>query len=179
MRRPRVLDSRLGPVAEWRIATLALLTAVLLAGCSREKPAEKLSFENLSDTTSLSEGAPLLESFQAYRMQNGAARVHGVLRLPDSTKVQVAIKKPGGGVSVAMTHVVVIGGTFDSPPMLGDQGALPKATYQYEISVHFNPDWQPLRVLQATNDGRALRGPGITRARNGEAVLFLTREGTL
>lgn len=160
---------------------LALLAAAsgVLVGCSREKPAEKLSFETLSDTTTLSQGADILESFEAYRMKNGAVRVHGRMRLPDSTKVQVAFRKPEGGASLAMAHVWVIGGEFDSPPLLGDTGPLPKARYQYEVLVHFNSDWQLPRVLRELDKGQGLRGPGITRARNGDAALFLTREGSL
>ena len=163
------------------LLALALLAAAsgALVGCSREKPAETLSFETLSDTTTLSQGADILESFEVYRMKNGAVRVHGRMRLPDSTKVQVAFKQPGGGASLAMAHVWVIGGEFDSPPLLGEGGPLPRARYQYEVLVHFNPDWQPTRVLRELDHGQGLRGPGITRARNGDAALFLTREGSL
>ncbi|MCE9626347.1 MAG: hypothetical protein K8R56_00335, partial [Candidatus Eisenbacteria bacterium] len=118
-------------------------------------------------------------SFEPSRMKNGAVLVHGKLRLPDSTKVQVAIKKPGSTVAVGMVHVWVIGGVFDSPPILGDAGPLPKGDYAFEITVHFNADWQPPRVLRESNNGQSLRGPGITRARNGDAALFLTREGSL
>ena len=106
-------------------------------------------------------------------------RVHGKMRLPDSTKVQVAIQKRGSPVALGMVHVWVIGGVFDSPPILGETGPLPKGDYVFEIKVLFNPDWQPSRVLRESNNGLGLRGPGITRARNGEAALYLTREGPL
>ena len=45
--------------------------------------------------------------------------------------------------------------------------------------MHFNEDWQPLSVLRQTQEGRALHGPGMTRTRNGDAALYLTREGPL
>jgi hypothetical protein len=112
-------------------------------------------------------------------MSNGAVRVTGRARLPDSTKLQIAIRLPGGTTSVAMAHVVVIDGQFDTPPLLGDTGPLPAGDYRFEVLAHFDSDWQPARVLRETGNGRGLRGPGITRARNGDAALFLTREGHL
>jgi hypothetical protein len=170
--------------AQSTAAAVLLITCAasvcLLAGCSREKQAEPpLSFEKLPDTTGLSAGAAVLEQFEPYRMDNGAVRVRGRMRLPDSTKVQIAIKQPRGTVSVAMAHVRVLGGQFDSPPLLGDHGPLPKGDYRFEVLVHFDADWQPTRVLRELGGGHALRGPGITRARNGDAALFITREGQL
>jgi len=151
----------------------------MLAGCGREKPREELTFERLPDTTGLSAGAAILERFETYRTPEGAVRVAGDLRLPDSTRLEVAIRAPGGGSAVAMAHVVVLDGKFDTPPMLGENGPLPVGEYRLEVLVHFDADWQPARVLRATANGRSLRGPGITRARNGDAALFLTREGRL
>lgn len=153
---------------------------VALAGCSRKTQDEPpLTFEKLPDTTGLSAGADILEQFEPYRMSNGALRVRGHLRLPDSTKVQIAIKQPRGAVSLAMAHVVVLGGQFDSPPMIGERGPLPTARYRIELLVHFDADWQPARVLRELEGGAPLRGPGITRARNGDTALFLTRESHL
>jgi hypothetical protein len=158
---------------------VALLVLPLVVGCDRKRPEPELSFESSSDTTGLSRGADVMASFEPYRMSNGALRARGRMRLPDSTKVEIAVMRPGGRTSVAMSHAFVLGGTFDSPPMLGDTGPLPHGAYHYEVRVHFNDDWQTPRVLRETDRGLALRGPGMTRARNGEAVLFLTREGTL
>jgi len=152
---------------------------ISLASCGREKPASELSFEKLPDTTGLSRGADVLERFEPYRMANGAVRVTGRARLPDGTKLQIAIKQPDGVVSVAMAHVVVQGSQFDTPPLLGERGPLPKGHYRFEVLSHFNSDWQPPEVLRALEDGRSLRGPGVTRARNGAAALYLIREGTL
>ena len=155
------------------------LYALSLVGCSREKPQAPLTFEHLPDTTGRSVGGELVNQFTPSRMANGAVRVRGEVRLPDSTKLQIAIRAPGGGVSLAMAQVWVLGGRFDTPPLLGDHGPLPKGNYRFDVLAHFNADWQPPRVLRATANGHALRGPGITRARNGDAALFLTREGHL
>ena len=153
--------------------------ALSLAGCSREKPQQPLTFEHLPDTTGLSEGAAILKSFAPYRMANGAVRVSGEVRLPDSTKLQIAIRAPGGTVSLAMAQVVVVGGRFDTPPLLGDRGPLPVGDYRFEVLAHFDADWQPARVLREIATGDGLHGPGVTRARNGDAALFLAREARL
>lgn len=150
-----------------------------MAGCSREKPQPPLTFEQLPDTTGLSAGGAIVDRLEPSRMANGAVRVTGSARLPDSTKLQLSIRAPGGGVALAMAQVWVMGGRFDTPPLLGDHGPLPRGRYRLEVLTQFNPDWQPERVLRETTHGQALRGPGITRARNGDAALFLTREGDL
>ena len=162
---------------------LAILAGLVagLAGCGggHEKPAQELSFEQLPDTTGLTRGAPILESLEASRMTSGAVRVTGRVRLPDGTKLQVAIKQPGGRVSVAMAQVFVEGERFDTPPLLGDNGPLPRGEYHLELLCHFDRDWQRADVLRAMGGGLGLRGPGITRARDGSAALFLTREARL
>lgn len=166
-----------------RCLSIVVAAALLVvAGCSR-KPESKtdapLTFEKLPDTTGLSVGPDVLVDLVPYRMDNGALRVRGRLRLPDSTMVRIAIKQPGGNVAVAMAQVFVIGEQFDSPPMLGDRGPLPKARYVIELLSHFDADWQPASVVRELGNGATLRGPGITRARNGDAALFLTRETRL
>lgn len=162
------------------VGRVALCVAALsLASCGREKPSSDLTFETLPDTLGLSEGAPVLERFEPYRMANGAVRVTGRARLPDGTKLQIAIKEPHGEVSVAMAHVYVQGSQFDSPPLLGDRGPLPKGRYRFEVLSHFNADWQPPDVMRKLHDGQDLRGPGVTRARNGAAALYLVRETQL
>jgi len=158
----------------------ACLLAGSLAGCGGcgRKPAtdDALTFENLPDTAGLSVGRPILEAFDAYRMDSGALRVRGRADLPDGTRLQVAVKRPGEKVSVAMVQLTVQDRQFDSPPMVGEAGPLPVANYRFEITVHFTPDWQSAEVLRATGDGRALRGPGITRSRMGDAALYLVEE---
>jgi hypothetical protein len=152
------------------------MLATALGGCGRSHPGQQLTFEHLPDTTGVGAGPAILESLEPSRMANGTVRVHGRIRLPDSTRVQVAIRKPGGVVSVAMAHVWVIGGAFDTPPLLGDTGPLPHGRYRFEVSTHFNADWQNARVLRET---AALHGTGMTRARNGDPTLLLSQEGSL
>ena len=157
----------------------ACVLALLLAGCGSDKPATELSFETLPDTTGLSAGAAVLERFEPYRMANGAVRVTGSARLPDGTKLQIAIKRPNGESSVAMAHVYVQGSQFDSPPLLGDRGPLPRGDYRFEVLSLFTDDWQSPEVLRALRGGQSLRGPGVTRAKNGSAALYLVHEARL
>jgi len=160
---------------------LPLSAALLLGACGRraEEPRQELTFEKLPDTTGLSRGAAIVERFEPYRMPNGAVCVTGRVRLPDGTRLQIAIRSPAGREAVAMAQVVVQGLQFDTPPLLGDRGPLPKGDYRFEVLAHFNADWQSPEVLRATADGTSLRGPGMTRARDGGATLFLAREARL
>jgi hypothetical protein len=76
---------------------LVAAAALALAGCSGgEKKPEALTFEKLPDTTGLSRGEPILGSFEASRMNNGAVRVSGHVRLPDGTRLQIAIRNREG-----------------------------------------------------------------------------------
>jgi hypothetical protein len=156
-----------------------LLLLLALAACGRDKPASELTFESLPDTTGLTDGLPVVQEFEPYRMANGAVRVKGRVRVPDGTLLQVAIKQPGGRVSVAMAQVRVQGHTFDTPPLLGENGPLPKGDYRFELLSHFTPLWQGAEGAGALRAGPSLRGPGITRARDGAAALFLVKEGRL
>src|SRR5262245_33600383 len=185
---PRDLPTRAAPGCTQGspgLPSLFLATGMMmvLAGCGGgsggEKPTQDLSFERLPDTTGLSRGAAILESFEASRMSSGAVRVSGRVRLPDGTKLQIAIKEPGGRVSVAMAQVFVQGERFDTPPLLGERGPLPRGEYRFEVLGHFDRDWQTDDVLREMGGGSRLRGPGITRARDGSAALFLTREARL
>ena len=174
MRRPRFARTR---------AVLATCFALaVLAGCGKGGDTRSrqgdLSFQRLADTTGLSAGEPVVRDFEAYRMDSGALRVRGRARLPDGTRVQVAVKRPGGRSALAMVQVALKDGAFDSPPMIGERGPLPKDRYVFEISAQFVPEWQPPEVLRATDDGRALRGPGITRTQMGGAMLWLVEEMT-
>ena len=144
-----------------------------LAGCGggHEKPAQELSFEQLPDTTGLTRAARHARRLERFE--------DGRVRLPDGTKLQIAIKQPGGRVSVAMAEVVVQGERFDTPPLLGENGPLPRGKYQLELLGHFDHDWQTGDVLRAMGGGANLRGPGITRARDGSAALYITQEAHL
>jgi len=177
---------RASPTREFRAraplaCALVLVLGGLPAGCGghTEKAAQELSFEKLPDTTGLSAGPAVLERFEPYRMSNGAVRVSGRVRLPDGTKLQIAIKQPGGRVSVAMAQVFVRSSQFDTPPLLGEKGPLPEGDYRFELLGHFDSLWQNPDVMRAMDGGVNLRGPGITRARDGSAALFLTREARL
>ncbi len=169
------------PCARTCALLLACVSLALLAGCGRGKGAQRqqdLTFEQLADTAGLSRGAPILESFDAYRMENGALRVRGRARLPDGTRLHVALRHRGERNSLAMVQVEVTGGAFDSPPIVGESGPLPKGRYVFDITTQFLPEWQPPEVLRATDNGRSIRGPGITRTRVGTAMFELTQEMT-
>ncbi len=168
------------PTPVTRGLVVALLPfALALASCERKTPEPELTFESSRDTSGLSQGEDVLASFEPYRMDNGAVRVRGRMRLPDSTKVEIRIERPDRPIAVAMAHAEVLGGQFDSPPMLGEAGPLPHGAYRYQVRVIFDEAWQPLRVLHETASGASLRGPGMTRTREGGAMLALEREGTL
>ena len=157
---------------------LAIASLVLFAaGCGGEKKeAPPLTLEVLPDTAGLSQGGPIVDSLAVERLDAGPLRVSGRVHLPDGTRLQVAIRRPGGRSALAMTQVIVNGGRFESPPMVGDQGPLPPGKYRFEILAHFTPDWQSADVLRSTDEGRTLRGPGITRSRQGNAAFFMVEE---
>ncbi len=76
---------------------------------------------------------------------------------------------------VERVQVSIVNGRFETAPLLGDRGPLPVANYRFEFLTQFNSAWQPQSVLDATRDGRALRGPGMTRGTM-EAAFLLNRE---
>lgn len=164
------------------VLCLALFAAALVAGCGSRTEKSEVTFEPLDaapDTAGLTQGDPLLVSLEPSRTSEGAVTLAGRVRLPESTKVQVAVKVPGGEVAMAMAHVFVHDGGFVTTPLMGDEGPLKQGRYRVEVLVPFTPDWQTAEVLRATGDGKRLRGPGITRGRDGRAALFLTREVAL
>jgi len=160
-----------------RFVLLGACLAALAAGCGGEREeASPLTFETLPDTAGLSRGAAIVDSLSVERMDGGALRVSGRVRLPEGTKLQVAVRPAGGGSSLAMTHAIVTDGRFETPPLAGDLGPLPPGRYRFEVLAHFTPDWQTAAVLRASGDGRALRGPGITRSKQGDAAFLLVEE---
>ena len=163
-----------------RILFAACLLLAVLAGCGRgdggPSQHDNLTFEQLSDTSGLSAGEPIVQSLEAYRMTGGAMRVKGRARLPDGARIQVAIRHPGESSSLAMVRVSVQEGVFETPPIMSERGPLPPDRYVFEISAQFVPEWQPPEVLRATDQGRSLRGPGVTRTQRGGAMLWLTQE---
>jgi len=173
---PRTRDS-------WRRALVLLLGAILLpglAGCSR-RPARDagLSFEDLSDTTGLTQGAPILTSFEPYRITGQALRVRGTASLPDGTRLQVTIVRVATGEIALVAQVTVQDRAFETAPLMGLSGPLPVDLYRFDVRAQFNSAWQPDRVLRATHDGRSLRGPGITRGTGGQPAFFLREERRL
>ena len=151
--------------------------ALLGMGCGQSRePSQALTFEQLPDTAGLSQGRAILTEFEPVRMDGGAMRVVGGADLPEGTRLQLSIKRPGERTTVAMAHVEVHDRRFESPPLMGEYGPLPQARYLFEVTARFTPDWQAASVLRATGDGKSLRGPGITRDRNGDAMFFLSKE---
>lgn len=158
------------------VIAAAGLCAWAIAGCGREQqprqPRENvLTLEELQkerDTTGLSHGDALMRKFEPYRMENGALRVRGELGFPDQTVFQIAIYRPGGRYPLTRVQSVVRRGQFDTPPIIDATGnPFAPGTYRFELSVFFEPSLQPRSVMRSTDDGRDLRGPGITRDRNG------------
>jgi hypothetical protein len=160
-------------------AILAL--AVALAGCGREESRQstELSFEELSDTAGLSQGRPLLTTFEPYRLQGGAMRVRGAVDFPDGTRLQVAVARAADGQEVARLQVSVENRTFETPPFMGERGPLPEDLYRFTLLAHFNDTWQPPSVMSATAGGKRLRGPGIIRTSMGQASFTLQEERRL
>jgi hypothetical protein len=156
---------------------VAALLIGLLVGCGRKaEQSAPLSFEELSDTTGLSHGAPLLTAFEPYRLRGGAMRVRGRADLPDGTRLQVSVVRIATAETVQVVQVTLADGTFETAPFMGPRGPLPEDSYRFDVLAHFNPAWQPERVLRATAGGRSLRGPGMTRGAAGQPAFILHEE---
>jgi hypothetical protein len=166
----------------WR--AFALLVGVVLLigtpGCGRREARDNaLSFEELSDTTGLSLGKPILTSFEPHRITGQALRVRGTASLPDGTRLQVSIVSVATGRTILVAQMTVENQAFETVPLWGPSGPLPVDLYRFDLLAHFNPTWQPEPVLRATHDGRSLRGPGITRGAGGLPAFFLREERRL
>ena len=166
----------------WLVFAL-LLGAILLVGpvgCGRRQARDTaLSFEDLSDTTGITRGAPILTSFEPYRITGRALRVRGTASLPDGTRLQVSIVRVATGKTLLITQVAVEDKAFETAPLAGPRGPFPVDLYRFDVLAHFNRVWQPEQVLRATHDGRSLRGPGITRGTGGQPAFFLREERRL
>ncbi|HTR96463.1 MAG TPA: hypothetical protein VMH61_01040 [Candidatus Acidoferrales bacterium] len=160
------------------VAALVIGASLGCSGCgSHSSPShDSITLERLPDTTGLAQGAPIVQGFEAYRMPNGAMRLKGHLNFPDGTRVQVAIRRAAGAPSVAMCQVTVEDHAFDSPPLIGATGPLPVSDYRFELSAPFTSAWQPPEVLDLTDQGRLLRGPGMTRDHAGTPTFWLVEE---
>jgi len=165
------------------LSLVALATATLLlgaAGCGRRpERADSLRFEDLSDTSGLTRGKPILTSFEPYRLNGGAMRLRGTADLPDGTRLQVSIVRRATEETVLIVQATVEKRGFETAPLMGPRGPLPEDLYRFEVLAYFNPAWQPERVLRATREGRSLRGPGVIRGRNGQPAFYLREERRL
>ena len=162
----------------WMVALIALAP---LAGCGqrREQATPELKFEQLGDTAGLSQGKPLLTRIEPYRMPGGTLRVRGEVEFPDGVRLQISLFRSGTKQLLARVQVVVEGHRFDSPPIMGTSGPLPRGPYRFEYLALFNEAWQTPEVMRLTNEGRDLRGPGVSRDRVGGAAFYLVEERTL
>lgn len=156
------------------------LAAIALAGCGGgSHQSSSLSFDTITDSTVLAGGKPILTTFEPYRMPSGAMRIRGTADLPDGARLQISIYRKATNEMSGRLQVILANRRFDSPPILGSTGPLPKDDYRFEVLAHFDDEWQPPAVLNGTNHGLDLRGPGIGRDRLGGAVFRLTREVNL
>lgn len=162
-------------------AAVAASLLMVLCGCGRDqaRSVPKLTFEAETDTVGLSQGPDLLTSFEPKRYENGLLQLRGGFRFPDHTRVQISLTPKAGGPPVQMVQVTVMNGRFESAPLLGERGPLAVGVYRVEFRTHFNSVWQPEDVLDATDQGRSIRGPGMIRASLKEAAFLLTREQRL
>jgi hypothetical protein len=106
-------------------------------------------------------------------------RVRGRVSFPDGVRIQVSIYPKGSKQLLNRVQVIVREHRFDSPPILGPQGPLPRAAYRVEYLALFNDAWQGADVMRRIAGGRDLRGPGVTRDRVGGAAFYLVEERTL
>ena len=159
-------------------ALVLMAAAACSAGCGggEDKAPPALTFEQLSDTASLSQGKPLLDKIEPYREANGVLRVRGTVSFPDGVRLQISISDKDTKALVKRVQVVVEDHHFVSPPMMGDHGPLPTGLYLFEYMALFNEAWQTPDVMRRTDNGRSLRGPGVSRDRIGGAAFYLVEE---
>jgi len=161
------------------ILALTLLFAVAGCGQRHDEQASALHFEQQADTTNLSSGRPVLERVEPARTDNGVLRVRGDVALPDGVRLQISLYPHGTEDLVGRVQVVVQNHRFETPPMIGRDGPLPRGRYRVEYLALFNAAWQTPDVMRTTDDGKNLRGPGVTRDRVGGAAFYLVEERRL
>lgn len=167
-----------GVSRRWLVVLVAIAT---IAGCekSREQSTPELEFEREEDTTGLSKGPPVINGIEPYRAPNGMLRVRGRVSLPDGVRIQISLYRRDTNEMLSRVQVIVDHHRFESPPIMGAKGPLPKGAYRFEYLALFNEAWQTPEVMRATAGGRDLRGPGITRDRAGGAAFYLVEDRTL
>lgn len=150
-----------------------------LAGCGGgDRDGGDLGFVELPREGEEAQGAPLLTRIEPYRMDNGAVRVRGTIDLPDRARLQITLRRKETQAIVGRVQVHVSDRNFDTPPMLGEKGPLPRERYQVEALSLFNDTWQEPEVMRASDGGRRLRGAGMTRDRVGDPVFRAVVERT-
>jgi len=164
-----------------RVVALVLVAVLAITGCGRrrERQATELRYVLPSDTTGLSQGAALLTRIEPYREPGGALRIRGNVTFPDGVRIQVSVYRKGTQQMLGRIQVLTADHRFDSPPIFGDHGPLPRGDYRFEVLSLFNKAWQTEDVMRRTQDGLALRGPGMTRDPVGGASFYLVMERTL
>lgn len=170
------VSGRLGRRSAFAIALIAAAACGAGCGGGGDKPPPALTFEQLSDTASLSQGKPLLDKIEPYREANGVLRVRGTVGFPDGVRIQISISDKDTKALLKRVQVTVDDHHFVSPPMMGDNGPLPKGLYRFEYMALFNEAWQTTDVMRRTDNGRSLRGPGVSRDRIGGAAFYLVEE---
>ena len=158
-----------------------LLALLALSGCGKqhEQASPELTFERQDDTTGLSRGGPLLNRIEPYRTANGTLRVRGDVAFPDGVRIQITLYPKGSNQILSRVQVVVDRHRFESPPIVGAGGPLPRGVYRFEYLALFNDAWQTPEVMRRIDGGRGLRGPGVTRDRVGAAAFYLAEERAL
>ena len=170
---------RPAPRVAWALQWLAALAALAgLAGCGERKESAPtpLTFEQLTDTASLAKGKPLIDKIEPFREANGVLRVRGQVNFPDGVRIQISLYDRITQQLLKRVQVFVEDRRFVSPPMLGDKGPLPKGLYRFEYMALFNDAWQTPSVMRRTDNGRNLRGPGVSRDGVGGAAFYLIEE---
>jgi hypothetical protein len=150
----------------------AAIAAMMIAGCGsqqrRDEPTLRFRrLDPLRDTTGISRGAPLLQTFDVQRDGAGALRAEGRLDLPEDTRLELIVYRPGGAQVLGRTQFTLHDGHFESPPVLGAGGPLPVGVYHFQLRGRFDPDVQSPQVMRAVGNGHRLRGPGIIQIGSG------------
>lgn len=160
----------------WLLA-VALATVSACGRTGERQASTSLSFETLSDTAGIERGAPLLTEFEPYRLPTGQVRARGAAGFPDGTRLQISILHEPDQTVVMRLQVSVVGGRFDSSPVMGEKGPLAEGDYAFDVLARFEDDWQPAPVMIATDRGKSLHGPGMGRDRIGVPVFHQLRRG--
>lgn len=169
--------------ARFRAAAFAfgwVVALAFVAGCGGGGgEGGELGFVELPREGEEARGAPLLTHIEPYRMENGAVRVRGRIDLPDRTRLQITLRRKATQAIVGRVQVRVLDRGFDTPPILGPSGPLPKERYLVEALTFFNDTWQDADVMRASDGGRRLRGAGMTRDAQGAPVFRAVVERAL